>query len=96
MNFFAAEHGKGVCDGEAAVIKRYIRELFGSGSVLCYHLAEIVELLRDKLTLVKQGTDNLHSISHRKFFAVPSKWFSSLIPTYSKHQTCKYVFSLHF
>jgi hypothetical protein len=75
MNFLAAEHGKGVCDGEAAVIKRFIRDLFASGSLLVMHLAQIIDLLRAKLSFVKQGSNNLHSISHRKFFAVPSKCF---------------------
>ena len=73
LNFFAAEHGKGLCDGETAVAKERVSELFKSGTSELAGLKDLIDILNRDLSSPKSSGDRLHSISARKFFGIPSK-----------------------
>ena len=67
--FFAPEHGKGPCDGESAVIKRFIAWLMQRAEYMMT-LDEIVSLLITELTVVPGDKSATHSVHERLFFAV--------------------------
>ena len=71
LHFFASEHGKGICDGEAAVIKLCIRCFFATGTTILKNLQELISLLDEHLSKCKNETRNVHSVTERKFFAIP-------------------------
>jgi hypothetical protein len=72
LSFFAAEHGKGLCDGESAVAKDRVADEFKSGTSTLKSLADLVELLNRDLSQPKSDADRLHSITARKYFSVAS------------------------
>ena len=69
LNFFAPEHGKGPCDGESAVIKRFIKWLMQRAEHMMT-LDEIVTLLTTELTVLAGDKSALHSVHERIFFSV--------------------------
>jgi hypothetical protein len=71
--YFAPEHGKGPCDGESAVIKRFIRWFFKKGS-LVVPLDRLVALLTENLSVVTATKRLVHSVHQRKFFSVHCKF----------------------
>jgi len=70
LNYFASEHGKGICDGEEAVEKGCIDDSFGTGTSLLPSLNELVEHLTKHLSEVKSPTTHKHSVALRKFFGI--------------------------
>jgi hypothetical protein len=70
MNYFASEHGKNLCDGEAAIEKSCVNSFFGTGTFLLPSLTELVEKLTSRLSEVKADSNLKHSIALRKFFGI--------------------------
>ena len=74
MNYFAAEHGKGLCDGEACVVKSDVKKKFTTGTLRIPSLTDIVTSLTANLSCVSNESDRLHAIKERKFYGFARKF----------------------
>ena len=70
LNYFASEHGKGICDGEAAVVKSCVDSMFGTGTILLPSLPALIQLLTSQLSEVKADSKHKHSVALRKIFGI--------------------------
>ena len=66
---FAAEHGKGECDGDCAVLKNRVRYLFKQGRLIM-SLEDLCVELRNSISVMSSSKQYAHSIDARRFIAV--------------------------